>query len=794
MKDASGFVLEFADQLSDGIIVADESGLAFVNSRALLLLGADRPEDVMGKSLALWFETEVFQNIFRPMTFQGRGDDGTPIIGRILRSDGKVVEVRVTSRPILWDGGQSCLLLVVRTEPRLAVGKHAIDHSDVNSTPSQAAPCIGRWERDLNTGAEVWSDGQYRILGYEPGGILPAFNTFVKVIHEDDQDRVVDAFAQAVISDTPCDVECRIVQPNGTLRVIRCRGVVVRNTAGDPIRLLGTTHEQMTDVRIETLSERAVRESREQLDLVTQAAHAGSFEWDHRTGYFYCSSIFRDICGMNSDTPASLRRYVKMIDRMDRERIVSAIRTGKNSASDGHFQIEHRIVRPDGTIRHIRLHSLTRIEGEGPMHAPSRTLGAIIDITDHVLADACRRESSQMETIGILAGGIAHEFNNHLTAVLGFSQLALPLIPADSKARRHIQQVIAAGRTSSEFIHQLLMFIRRGDQARYPLSLPVLVKESMKLLKPTIPSWIELREQVANSTSSIEADVTDMRQMLVSLVADAVHAMRGAGGVLDIQLQDEELSTDLVASHTRVPAGRYVCLRVTDSSEGLDPQAAGHIEAPFLAVNPHGHGRGMGLSVARDIALAHGGALLVESRFGLSTTVAVYLPVLTACSPSVSGKEESLPRGHEGILFVAAEESRAKRGREMLESLGYYTVVRTNATQACETFSLAPQRFDLLIADRMMPDMTGCQLARECQRLRPDLPAILCADAGNTLSEEEVCSLGIAGVLTQPFVVQDVARLIRRVLDRSPQTHSALALSSAANGLQHEPPISLREV
>jgi CheY-like chemotaxis protein/two-component sensor histidine kinase len=370
-----------------------------------------------------------------------------------------------------------------------------------------------------------------------------------------------------------------------------------------------------------------------------------------------------------------------------------------------------------------------------------------------------------MEAIGTLAGGIAHEFNNSLTAVLGFSELALPLIPPDSKAHRHIRQVITAGRKSRELVHQLLTFSQQSDHIRRPLSLHSLVKESLKLLRPTIPSWIELRERIASSTRPISADTTQMHQLILNLMENAFHAMRQTGGILEIQLQDKEFSADQVMPHGRLTAGCYVCLTVRDSGEGMEPEVASRIFDPFFTTKPLGEARGMGLSVVHGIVTTHGGTVLVESQPGAGTTVSVYLPALPPQASSAPAKDEPLPHGHECILFVDDEESLARFGGEMLESLGYYPVVRTSATEAWQAFQVAPQRFDLLITDHTMPGMSGDTLARECKRLRPDLPIILCTGSDQALSADTARSHGVTEYLLKPLMVHDLARTIRRVLD-----------------------------
>jgi PAS domain S-box-containing protein len=526
-----------------------------------------------------------------------------------------------------------------------------------------------------------------------------------------------------------------------------------------------TTLVCLVDVTGPQEAERAILENQERFDLAVRAANIGIFEHDHKTGSLYWSPTLRGIFGLTYEDAASLQRYIDLIPQEEREQVLQAIREAHHPSGDGRVQVEHRITRPDGARRHVRVRSVTSFEGEGMARTPIRTVGAVVDITVYKDAELHWREASKMEAIGTLTGGIAHEFNNSLTAVLGFSELALPLIPADSKAHRHIQQVITAGRKSRELAHQLLTFSRQTDQVRRPLSLHLLVKELLKLLRPTIPSWVELHECIAGSTRPISADMTQMHQLILNLVDHALHAMSKTGGVLDIQLQDKELATDQMSLSGRLSAGCYVCLTVRDSGEGMEPEVASRIFDPFFTTTPPGEGRSRALSVVHAIVTSHGGAVLVESQPGTGTTVSVYFPALPPRAGAVPARDEPLPHGHECILFVDDEESLARLGGEMLESLGYFLVVRGNAAEAWEAFRIAPQRFDLLITDQTMPGMSGELLVRECRRVRPDLPAILCTGSDQTLPGNETPSHGVTECVLKPLTLHDLAHTIRRILE-----------------------------
>ncbi|SPP64446.1 PAS domain-containing hybrid sensor histidine kinase/response regulator [Nitrospira lenta] len=375
----------------------------------------------------------------------------------------------------------------------------------------------------------------------------------------------------------------------------------------------------------------------------------------------------------------------------------------------------------------------------------------------------------KMQAIGTLAGGIAHEFNNSLTAVLGFSELALKAISKDHKVRRHLDQIIAAGRKSRDLVHQLLTFSQQGRHLKRPLSLHILIKESLKLLRPLVPSWVHLNERIHVPTPPVSADSSQMHQMLLNLVENALRAMQKTGGTLTVALEEIQVAQLRVGPQARLEPGTYARLMVQDTGEGMLPEIQERIFDPFFTTKDLGTGCGMGLAVVHGIITAHGGTIFVDSAPGTGTTVEVYLPIIPAQNaPAVSpGTEEPLPQGHECVLFVDDEESLARFGGEMLESLGYYAVVRMSASEALQAFRMAPQRFDLLITDVTMPNMSGVALAKDCRLLRPDLPIILCSGSEHTLSAEAKQVQGLTKYVLKPLLLQDVARTIRQVLDQA---------------------------
>lgn len=511
-------------------------------------------------------------------------------------------------------------------------------------------------------------------------------------------------------------------------------------------------------------AEQALRDSEARLDLAVQMGKVGFFEHDHRTDSLSWSPITRNIYGVGTDEPASSERFLELVHPDDRDR-VSMVQPACAEAGDSRYEVACRIVRPDGAMRHISLRFLTSFDGDGQ---PIRTVGAVVDVTHYKEIKIEQRETARMEAIGTFAGGIAHELNNGLTAVLGFSELALPLILAESRAHRHIRQVIEAAKKSRDLIQQLMTFGAQTDQGRCPLVLHSLAKESLRYLRPTIPLWIELRAQIAHATNPISANAVQMHEMIFNLVDNALRAMRNTGGILDVQLQSREFVTDQIMPSGRLPAGGYVCLSVRDTSEGMDPERVSRLFASLLAPNAVSERQDVGLAVVYSIVTSHGGTLAVESQIGAGTTVSVYLPVLPACASSTTQESDPHLHGHECILFVDDEDSVVQLGREALESLGYYPVICRTAAEALDIFQADPKRFDLLITDRTMPGMSGDCLAQECRRRRPNLPVLFCSGSNSVPSLNDACPQGATECLLKPLTLHELAYAIRRALGQSP--------------------------
>jgi PAS domain S-box-containing protein len=377
------------------------------------------------------------------------------------------------------------------------------------------------------------------------------------------------------------------------------------------------------------------------------------------------------------------------------------------------------------------------------------------------------QQAQKMEAIGTLAGGIAHDFNNILTAILGYAELASLDLPEDSKVKDNLQQSIRAGHRAKALVQQILAFSRRGREERKPVNIKPIIKEELKFLRASLPATIEIRQDMAEDLGAIEADPTQVHQVVMNLCTNAAHAMGENGGVLRVSLNNCRVEKGTSAAIAGIEPGPYLRLRVSDTGHGMPPEILKKIFEPYFTTKEIGKGTGLGLAVVHGIVKGYGGGITVSSEVGQGSTFDVYFPwVETPKEVSVAGARESLPAGgHERILLVDDEHAVAEVVQGMLTILGYRTSARTSSIEALELFRAKPDQFDLVVTDMTMPNMTGDKLTGKLLEIRPDIPIILCTGFSEYITKEKAEGLGIRELLLKPLVMKELAQAVRRVLD-----------------------------
>ena len=385
------------------------------------------------------------------------------------------------------------------------------------------------------------------------------------------------------------------------------------------------------------------------------------------------------------------------------------------------------------------------------------------DVSDQLKMEALLHQSQKMEAIGTLAGGIAHDFNNTLAAISGFSEISLAKLPADSDVRRYLKNVLTAADRAAELVKQILVFSRQREVETRPVQLKLIIKEALKLLQPSLPATIEIREEF-ETNALVKADPTQMHQMFINLCTNAAHAMPD-GGRLTITLKEEPLWDKGKAEKVGLTPGPYLKLQVCDTGEGMNAEVQERIFEPFFTTKKEGEGTGMGLAVIHGIVKNIGGVIAVSSRPGSGTEFTVYLPVTETGTQVKEMVAAGLPGGSEHILFVDDEEFLVVVAREMLLPLGYQLITTNSSSDALEIFLHDSKAFDLVITDLAMPEMSGLQMAEKMLKIEPELPIIICTGYCSGETEKKIHALGIRALLTKPLTLETMAKRIRQVLD-----------------------------
>jgi len=380
------------------------------------------------------------------------------------------------------------------------------------------------------------------------------------------------------------------------------------------------------------------------------------------------------------------------------------------------------------------------------------------------------RQKQKMEAIGTLAGGIAHDFNNLLFAIAGNAELALDEIEEGKDASESLSSITAAAKRATDLVNQILAFARRSEKNRKLLRVRPIVKEVLKLMRSALPTTIEIVHDLGTNRLVIKADPTEIHQVVMNLCSNAGKAMMENGGTLAIDLARTDLDKHNVKQYSSLKPGPYLLLNVSDTGVGMSPAVVERIFEPFFTTKEIGLGTGMGLSVVHGIVEDLGGTVTVYSEIGLGSTFRVLLPLESTALPNQRRQAKSeIVGGTEHVLVVDDEPEVARMLERLLIGLGYEVSTYTSALEAHEVFLSAPEQYDLILTDQTMPEMTGSELAAKILEICSDQPIVLCSGFSETMPRDKAESVGISAYLDKPIKREELAVIIRRILDEDKQ-------------------------
>ncbi len=395
------------------------------------------------------------------------------------------------------------------------------------------------------------------------------------------------------------------------------------------------------------------------------------------------------------------------------------------------------------------------------------------DITERKQAESDRnrmeaqlQQAQKMEAIGTLAGGIAHDFNNLLSPLVGYAEILKDDLAPDHPFQPNADAMLDSALRARDLVKQILTFSRKSDFTIKPIKLQAVIREAVKLLRSSITKTIEINNNIDSDCGLVNADPTKVHQVIMNLATNAYHAMEEGGGRLSIALDQVRIEQDSSEVPDLLP-GSYARLIVGDTGTGMEKDVIGKVFDPYFTTKETGKGTGLGLSVVHGIVKEFGGVIQICSEPGKRTDIHVYLPIIESKVTKSDENTGPVIGGNEKILLIDDEEAVANMEQQLLERLGYNVITRIGSIEALEAFKSNPDKFDLIITDMAMPNMTGIQLSQEIKKIKPTVPIIICTGFSDQITDEKCQALGLQGYVLKPVIVKELAGIIRKILDTS---------------------------
>ena len=564
----------------------------------------------------------------------------------------------------------------------------------------------------------------------------------------------------------PSEYEFRMLHQDGSRRIYVNMHVGLSRVRGEAAAV-GT----VKDITEHKRAEDALRESEKRYRRMFETAVLGIFQIRTDGEILNVNPAFARMFGFPSPEAmlrSGLRAEQLHADPTERSGLVAAIIESKQP---GKFQRDYR--SRDGSVFHANLNVW-------PVYDQARNLlyleGFIEDITAQRVAEEQRqkleqqlRQAHKMEAVGTLAGGIAHDFNNLLQAIQGYTELLLTAGSQhghDQQEQHSLQQILRATHRGRELTTQLLTFSRKVESKRSPLDLNQQVLNVRALLERTIPKMIRIELDLADPLEPIDADATQIEQVLMNLAINAKDAMPD-GGSLRIQTSRVNLEEAVDGGIPRLPKGDYIRLSVADTGQGIARHIQPQIFDPFFTTKEVGKGTGLGLAIVHGIVKSHDGQVICSSEPGRGTRFELYFPALKEAVAAAAQSIESEPEGgSETILLIDDEDLVREFGEEVLRQFGYRVLSAPSGEAGLEIFRANLTAIDLVILDLIMPGMGGKRCLRALLELRPRARVLIASGFTADDSPAALTAMGAKEVVYKPYDLRLLLRSVRRVLDQ----------------------------
>jgi PAS domain S-box-containing protein len=589
---------------------------------------------------------------------------------------------------------------------------------------------------------------------------------WLTTIHPDDLPALLAARNHAEKHGHDLHTEFRIRHHSGEWRSMTSHGQPVRNPAGEVVAWFGTC----SDVSNIRRAEAAHREAEDRLLAALDAGEMATWIWQASDQKFYWDAIGGRLWGTDpgagSADLATLRQYIHPDEQQ------STIRAAELTAATGVFHsAEFRTVRTDGRLQWLQSRGRVEKDSKGNV---VRVIGAFVDVTKLKIAEELQRQTQKLQALGTLAGGIAHDFNNLVLAIGGNAQLALSDLDTRHPAHLSVQEIAKAASRASDLVRRILTFAAREPLAPAVSPLQPAIQEALTLLASAVPPNVKVETHFHEQGASCTLGQAELGQVVMNLVANAIHAIGDASGTVAI-------TVDLPAS-SELPAGLnpgvpYVRVSIKDSGAGMNAETRSRIFEPFFTTKPKGKGTGLGLAVVHGVVTACSGTIVVDSEPGNGSTFQVWLPRATDTTAYASSTDPvAQPASrNEHIVYVDDDESITYLMCRTLERKGYRMTCYSDPREAVQMFrEQGGKEVDVVVTDLTMPTMSGFDLVVALREIRADIPVLMTSGYTREEDQQRAAQLGVGRIILKPDTVEELARALelRCVELRIAQSHT----------------------
>ncbi len=739
--------------LPDAIMVHTEGKIVFVNPFAVRLLAAEGAEQLLGHDISDFIKPECLPAIQSRITecYLTR-TASSPLESVMIACDGSAVDVEAVAIPTTWNGAPAIQAVLRDIKIRKRAEEVAQTWQQRLELAQKAGLRIGLWDWDVVTNTVTWSDETYRQFGYSRDTFSGRVEDAASRIHTKDRKRVKAAIQKVLAGESKeYSAQYRVVHPDGGTRWIDAHGVMV---AKDSTRMIGIGVD-ITDLKN---TEQSLEESEEKYRNIYENTTYGIFLAEPDGTLLDVNPALVAMLGYGSREELLTRNLERDIYETRTERASILANTGPDTRVDG---VEARWRHKDGKVFPVRMSgAAVRSKDGGTSHYEV----IVEDITERHNLETQFRQSQKMGAVGLLAGGISHDFNNLLGVILGNADLLREKNQSGTQLL-NVDAITVAGKSAAQLIRQLLAFSRK--QVLYPTLMDVnaIVKEIGKMLDRLISEDVRITTELEPQLGSIRADRGQIEQILMNLATNARDAMPG-GGTLKIRTENAELGEEDVARYPYVKPGRYVRLSVSDTGVGMSEEVRSHIFEPFFTTKPKGRGTGLGLATVYGIVKQSGGFIWASSRPGAGACFNIYLPrVEGKAPPLIAGVQvrSEYPRGTETILVLEDEEPLRQVTCEFLTASGYNVLQAGCSDVAIDLANQYKGKIPLIVTDVILPDVSGPSAVSKLQALHPEMRALYVSGYPEAPVAQQLIADG-AILLQKPLSRMDLVRKVDEML------------------------------